>query len=125
MSSQNTQTTVVLVSHPGITQNVLHSILKSLAGVTVLGANGALTAYNVLEGQAVDTVIVDANVPLTEKVALVTRIKQNFPHIMCIVLTATSRNHDLLRTVGADRILFQDCSPLEVETAVLSANYNS
>lgn len=116
----NKPITVLLVSQPGIMHNVLHSILQSVSSATVLDANGAFTAYALLETQPVDVIVIDANIPFAESQALITRIKNNFPHIQCLAFTATAKEKRLLQSAGADKILFQDCSLQEIEDAVFS-----
>ena len=112
------QLSVVLVSHPGIMHNTLLSMLESLPCTTVLGASGALSALDLLNQNRADTVVIDANLPLDEKVTLLKQIKRDFAHMRCIVLTTTTRNHHILRDVGADVLLSQNSSWREFETAV-------
>jgi DNA-binding NarL/FixJ family response regulator len=114
------QKTVLLVSQPGIMHKTLQTILQSIPGALVVGANGALTAYELLEREYIDVVVVDANNPLEERLALLARIKKQFPQIRCIVLTTTSRNQHRLSAAGADTILLQNCSRQDMETAVLA-----
>lgn len=111
---------LVLVSQPGTMQNVLFSMLRSLPTGTVGATNGALTAFDLLENEPVDVVIVDANLPLSERLALVGRIRRQFPRVLSVVLTMTDRHRALLRTAGADLIMPRDVSLQELETALLS-----
>lgn len=120
MFTDNKPITVLLVSQPGIMHNVLHSILQSLSCATVFDANGAFTAYTILETKPVDAIIIDANIPFAESQALITRIKNNYPHIQCLAFTATTKEKRLLQSAGADKILFQNCSLQEIEEAVFS-----
>lgn len=120
MFPDNKPITVLLVSQPGIMHNVLHSILQSLSSVTVLDANGAFTAYALLETQPVDVLMIDTNIPFAESQALIACIKNKLPHIQCIAFTATTKEKHLLQSAGADKILFQDCSLQEIEDALFS-----
>lgn len=118
LSDQAVETSVVLVSHPGILHNILLSMLESLPCVKVLEAAGALSAYGLLQEVPVDSVIIDTSLPHLEKVALLRRIKQEFPAIRCIGLTTTAKNHPALREAGADVLMLQNCSRQELEAVV-------
>jgi len=120
LSSPAKRLLIMLVSQPGVVHNTLYSMLQSLPDVNVLDAAGALTAYTLIKQQAVEVVVIDANLPVVERATLIGYIKQVSPQTKCLVLTATSRHHDLLWTAGADGILHQNCSLQEVETAVFS-----
>jgi DNA-binding NarL/FixJ family response regulator len=120
LSPQSALMKVVLVSQPGMMHNVLLSTLRAVPSAIVYNANGALTAYELFEEQQADAVVIDANIPLSERLALIRRIKTNFPQVRCIVLTTTTRNHASLHAAGADSILLQDSSPQEVGAAIVA-----
>lgn len=110
---------VLLVSQPGIMHNTLHSILQSLPNVKVSDATGALTAFEFLERQQIDVVVIDANIPLAERLALLERAKKHFPYVRCVVVTITTKNHHLLTMAGADGLLLRDCLPQDMEAVML------
>jgi DNA-binding NarL/FixJ family response regulator len=110
--------TVLLVSEPGIMHNTLSSILRTIPNAIIAEANGALSGLDLLERQRVDAVIIDTNIPQSERVALIGRIRQRLPKVRSIVLTTTSRNHGALSDAGADKILMQNCFREEIEAAV-------
>jgi DNA-binding NarL/FixJ family response regulator len=118
------QVVVLLVSQPGIMHNTLCSILRSLPNALVAETSGALSAYDYLESGPADAVIIDANIPLAERLALLTRVKAQFPDTHCLVLTMTARNHRLLGCAGADRVLLQNCSTADIEAAVFAGQAN-
>ncbi len=118
MRSPDQPATVLLVSQPGVMRSALYSILQSLPGALVMNSDGALSACDHLEREQTDSVIIDANLPLSERVALLARIKKQFPQVFCLVLTTTARHHQLLKEAGADLILMQNCSRQEIKTAV-------
>lgn len=120
MWSPTRQLTVLLVSQPGIMHNTLYSILQSLPNALVSEASGALSAYDFLESQPTDALVIDANLPLAERVALLERAKRQFPHVRSLVLTTTARHHELLRQAGADQVLMQNCSRHDIEAAVFA-----
>ena len=120
MLSAARQITVLLVSQPGIMHNTLYSILQSFPHAFILSANGALSAYDLLERQPADVVVIDANLPLEEREALLGRAKKQFPRARMLVLTTTTKNHKRLKGAGADCILLQNSSRKEIETAVLA-----
>lgn len=112
------QITAVLVSLPGIMHNTLLSMLETLPCATVLAASGALSAYDLLKQHGADTVVIDANLPLDEKVSLLRQIRRDLPQMRCVVLTNTSRNHQILVEAGADALLPQSASWREFQAAV-------
>lgn len=112
--------TVLLVSQPGIMHNTLYSILQNLPNTLVAQAYGALTGFDFLESGQADAVLIDANIPLPERIALIKRICERFPQVRSIVLTATTRNHLALTTAGAAKILSLDCSPDAIRSAVFA-----
>jgi DNA-binding NarL/FixJ family response regulator len=103
-------------------RNILCSVLRSMPLAAIIDADGALSAYEVLEHEHADAVIVDINIPLAEKVALLARVKAHFPHIQCVILTATTRNHEILQAAGADKILLREASPQEMKSALFSGD---
>jgi len=117
-SSMTDQKTVVLVSHPGITHNTLAGVLASFASLDVLPAAGALSAGEILGRVSPDAVVIDANLPQAETLALLKYIKRGSMRARCIVLTTTSRSHKELRTAGADAVLFDNCSMPQLKAAV-------
>ena len=112
------QRTVVLVSYPGITHNTLAGTLASFACLEVLPAAGALSAVEMLSRVSPDAVVIDANLPQEETLALLKYIKRDRTRARCIVLTTTTRNHHELKTAGADAVLFDNCSMRQLEAAV-------
>jgi DNA-binding NarL/FixJ family response regulator len=86
----------------------------------VYEAYGALSAFEFIESNQVDVIIVNSNLILPERLALVRRIKSCFPFIQCIVLTMTTRNHESIRTSGADQVLLEDTSLGEMERMILA-----
>jgi DNA-binding NarL/FixJ family response regulator len=122
MLSPAKQITVLLVSQPGIMHNTLHSILQSLSRAKVTDADGALGAYDFLEKHHTDALVIDANIVLGERLALLARIKKEYPNVRSLVLTTTARHHALLTSAGADKVLQQNCSPQEIEAALFADN---
>jgi DNA-binding NarL/FixJ family response regulator len=120
MLSTARKITVLLVSQPGIMRNTLFSILHSFPNVLILSATGALTAYDLLEREPADVVVIDANLPLEEREALLGRAKKQFPGARTLVLTTTTKHHWRLKGAGADCILLHNSSRKEIETAVLA-----
>ena len=116
------QITVLLVSQPGIMHKTLHSILQSLPEAKVAASEGALSAYDFLEKHHIDALVVDANIALGERLALLARIKKEYPNVRSLVLTTTARHHELLTSAGADQVLQQNCSPQEIEAALFADN---
>ncbi|MFN2116821.1 MAG: response regulator [Candidatus Promineifilaceae bacterium] len=117
------QIRVLLVSEPGIMHNTLVSILQTIPDAIIAEVNGALSALDFFEREKVDAVIIDANIPQSERVALITRIRRLFPHVRSIVLTATERNHRALVDAGVDKVLLQNCLRQDIEAAVFANGF--
>jgi len=112
--------TVVLVSLPGVRHNVFLNLLRALPQTSVCEAYGALSAFEFIEINQVDVIVIDTNIPFAERLALIARIKNNFPHIQCLAFITTSKEKRLLESAGADKILFQGYSLQAIEEAVFS-----
>lgn len=123
MMYRDKKTTVLLVSQPGIMHNTLYSILQSFVDALAVSTNGALTAFDHLEQQRTNVVVIDANLPLTERVALLARIKKQFPEVRTLVLTTTAKHHQRFKEAGADQILLQNASRQEIEAAVFAEKF--
>jgi DNA-binding NarL/FixJ family response regulator len=105
--------------------NTLYSILRTIPNAIIADVNGALSGLDFLEREQVDAVVIDANIPQSERVALIRRIQQRFPSIRSIVLTTTARNHGALAAAGADEILLQNCFRQDIEAAVFERKFDS
>jgi two-component system response regulator YesN len=103
--------------------NTLVSILQTIPDAIIAEVNGALSALDFFEREKVDAVIIDANIPQSERVALITRIRRLFPHVRSIVLTATERNHRALVDAGVDKVLLQNCLRQDIEAAVFANGF--
>ena len=115
------QKTVILVSQPGITHNTLAGVLSSFACIKVVSAAGALSTLALLPQVSPDSVVIDANLPHEETLALLGYLKRLSAHIRCVVLTTTFKHHRALRSAGADVLLLDNCSASQLETAVCEA----
>ena len=103
-------------------QDGLQAMLRSLPHIEVVAAaSGSLTAYDLLQKRSVDLLVIDANLPQEEVLALLHRVKENNPQIRCIVLTLTYRENAVFLASGADVILNRDSSHLQFASAVQSA----
>lgn len=121
MTADKEKTTTLLVSVPGNMQDGLQAMLRSLPHIEVVAvASGSLTAYDLLQKHLVDLLVIDANLPRDEVLALLHRVKQNYPQIRCIVLTFTYQEDAEFLASGADVILNRDSSHLQFASAVQS-----
>lgn len=122
MSAEKQKTTTLLVSVPGNMQDGLRAMLRSLPHIEVVAAaGGSLSAYDLLQKRSVDLLVIDANLPQEEVLALLHRVKENYPQIRCIVLTLTYKENAVFLASGADVILNRDSSHLQFASAVQSA----
>lgn len=120
MLTVNNHKTVILVSHPGISHNVLLNLPRSLPGTNVIATEGLLFALEFIENEGVDAVIIDSNISTDDKIMLLKKIKGNYEHIQWFVLTTTMRNHKTLCASGADRVFLQQTSLKELEQVIFA-----
>jgi chemotaxis response regulator CheB len=95
------QVTVLIVSQPGVLQNILIDSLQELP-VEVAGvASGGLSAVAMLKGRLPDMLILDANLPIEETLALLEHVRGKYPQVYCLVISETSRARTSMRAAGA------------------------
>jgi DNA-binding NarL/FixJ family response regulator len=122
LTAEKEKTTTLLVSVPGNMQDGLQAMLRSLPHIDVVAvASGGLSAYDLLQDNIVDLMVIDTNLPQEEVLALLHRVKENYPQIRCIVLTLTYKENAVFLASGADVILNRDSSHLQFASAVQSA----
>jgi DNA-binding NarL/FixJ family response regulator len=80
-------TRVLLVSQPGIVQDATLSILGMARGLVLAGvAAGALSATRLLDEIEVDLLLIDANVPADEVLALLEWASSRRPALQRVVM---------------------------------------
>jgi DNA-binding NarL/FixJ family response regulator len=97
------KTRVLLVSLPGLVRDATYATLASLPQVSlVAAASGALSATRLLLQLQADLLLIDANLPDEEVLALLSWAKEYRPHMQCLVMTMTSQQRYQALAWGAN-----------------------
>ena len=100
------QTRVVVVSLPGMMQNLLRETFDNRFDADVVGvASGGLSAVNLVQQKEPDLVVIDSNIPDVEVNSLVFWLKEEYQQICVLVLVETTNQSKKLAKTGADIIL--------------------
>ncbi len=99
-------TRVLIISHPGMMQNVLRDTFSSRADVDVVGvASGGLSAVAMIKHRQPDLVVIDSNLPEVETCKLIEWIKEEHQSIRTLVLAETTQQLNRAANTGADYAL--------------------
>lgn len=103
MNSPDKQAKVLVVSLPGIMQNLLLGTFSSRLDVDVVGvASGGLSAVRMIQQTQPDLVAIDSNLPASETIALISWMKEEYQHICSLVLVETTQQLNRATSAGAD-----------------------
>jgi DNA-binding NarL/FixJ family response regulator len=89
-----------------------------LPGAIVFDVDGSVCACNYLEVNRADAVLIDARIPLQERLALIGRLKRDCPAVRVVVLVSTSREREVAQDTQADAVLPSDSFPEELASAL-------
>jgi DNA-binding NarL/FixJ family response regulator len=121
MNSAN-QTKILFVSEPGLMQEGMHAVLSTLPHVSIVGlASGSLSALYMLSRCEVDVVVIDANIPMEEMLALVRSINALRPPVACIALASTRSQMRLAVAEGANASLPRSSSLRQISEVIQTA----
>lgn len=94
---------VLIVSLPGMMQNMLKETFARRADVEVVGiASGGLSAVDQIRNQPPDLVVINSNLPRDEVNELVRWLKKEAKQIRSLVLVETTRQLSTAAMAGAD-----------------------
>jgi len=115
----------VLVADDDFSVRELIGAVLRLKGYEVYEASDGESALAMLEEHAIDIVILDILMPRKEGLETLIEVKQRFPKLKTIVMSASGarKGHDFLGTAakfGADAILQKPFSPDELLALVAS-----
>lgn len=97
---------VLVVSLPGIMQNLLRETFTSRSDVDVVGvASGGLSAVGMIRQEQPDLVVIDSNLPQAEMRELILWLKKGSQRICSLALVETTQQLNNAATAGADIIL--------------------
>jgi chemotaxis response regulator CheB len=111
-SSNDTRIRVLIISLPGMMQNVLRESIIRRQDVEVVGiAGGCLSATAMLSQAQPDLVVIDSNLPETEVGELILHLKKLHTSITSLVLVETTQQLNKAAHSGADFTLRSYCLP--------------
>ena len=97
---------VLVVSLPGIMQNMLRETFSRRLDVDVVGvASGGLSAVRIIQQKQPHLVVIDSNLPSSEANALVLWMKEECQQICSLVLAETTQQLNRATSVGADIVM--------------------
>jgi chemotaxis response regulator CheB len=97
------RTRVLIVSLPGMMQNLLRETFTIRADAEVVGvASGCLSALGLIPEAQPDLVVIDSNLPEAEASQLILRLKQEVSPIHSLLLVETTQQLNKSANVGAD-----------------------
>jgi len=85
----------LLVSHPGIVRDATLTMFPEIVLIGV--ASGALLATDLLQEMGINLLLLDANVPHDEGLALLRWTKEHKPEVRCVVMTTLQQDQALIR----------------------------
>jgi DNA-binding NarL/FixJ family response regulator len=98
----------VIASRPGIMQEALRAMLALSPRIELAGTAGSgLLVVSLVRKYLPALVVIDSNLVEEEMVALLQKIKQEQPHIRCLVLAETGRQQQVMVNAGADAVLLR------------------
>jgi len=98
----------IIVSRPGVIRQALRATLALLPQIDIAGAaGGGLSALHLVCQNRPGLLIIDSGLPDDETLALLRQIKQEQPHVRCLVVAETSRQQAAVLALGADAVLLR------------------
>ena len=97
---------VLIVSLPGMMQNVLRDTFMCRSDVGIVGvASGCLSALGMIPDAQPDLVVIDSNLPDTEASQLILLLKDKHPPIQSLVVVETTQQYNNATRAGADHAI--------------------
>jgi DNA-binding NarL/FixJ family response regulator len=113
---------IICVSEPGMMQEALHALLGALPHIKIVGqASGGLSALHLLSRCEADVVVIDANIPVEEMLALVQSINALRPPVASFVFAAARSQMRLALASGATAALPRSSPTRQISEAIQSA----
>lgn len=102
-AKNNRRSRVLIVSLPGMMQNVLRETFTNRADVDVVGfASGGLSAVSLIRQEQPDLVVIDSSLPEAETSKLILWIKSDSQHTRSLVLVENTQQLNKATSAGAD-----------------------
>jgi chemotaxis response regulator CheB len=122
---QDRQTRVLIVSLPGMMQNIIRETFIKRADVDLVGiACGGLSALKMIGRYLPDLIVINSNLPETEMSELIQLVKKDHPRIVSVVLGETSQQVNRAAFAGADFALRSYSLPVQLNRLIGSLRKN-
>ncbi|HEX5809203.1 MAG TPA: response regulator transcription factor [Anaerolineales bacterium] len=114
---------ILIVDDSPRARDGLSAFISMQAGLRVVSeaANGE-DALARIEGQDLDLVLMDIEMPVMDGLRATQIIKKRWPHIRVIVLTLYTEYRARAQQAGADAFLVKGCSMEELRTTLCAEN---
>ena len=110
---------VLIVSLPGIMQNLLRETFAGRADLEMVGvASGGLSAVGMIRMEQPDLVVIDSNLPEAEMKELILWLKKGDQRISSLALVETTQQLNKAATAGADIILRSYSLPGSLDSVI-------
>ena len=104
--------TGLVVARPGLVRDGLQAVLSAVPGVEALDpADCAASALERLENHSLCLTILDSSLSEEELCTTLRMIKEQWPHVWCIVVAGSPRQGRVVQTAGADDVLVEGFAP--------------
>jgi len=98
----------IIASRPGFMRQALRATLALSPQFEIVGvAGGGLSALDLARQHLPALLIIGSGLPEDEMLALLRQIKQEQPHIRCLILAETPRQQQAMLAAGADAVLLR------------------
>jgi DNA-binding NarL/FixJ family response regulator len=109
---QDSQTRVMIVSLPGMMQNIIRETFIRRVDIDLVGiACGGLSAIKMIGQYLPDLIVINSNLPETETSELIQWLKEEHPQIVSLALGETSHEVSRAANAGADFALLSYSLP--------------
>jgi DNA-binding NarL/FixJ family response regulator len=116
---------VLIVSLPGMMQNLLRETFMGRADVEMVGvASGCLSALDMIPKTQPELVVIDSNLPEAESSQLILRLKQGHHPVQSLVLVETTQQLKKAASVGADITLRSYSLPENLDNVINNIGSN-
>ena len=114
---------VLIVSHPGVMQNVLKTTFSCRTDVHIVGlASGGLSAVSMIREQQPELVVINSNLPAAETRALISWMKEECDDVCSMVLVETTKQLTRAESAGADITLQSYSLPDKLDKVLADLN---
>jgi len=109
----------MIVDDNRCTRGALAAYLSTLGGLAIVGeASNGIQAIDLLTSVTPDIILMDARMPVMDGIEATRIVKQRWPHVKVVILTASPYLQDEAGSAGADAVLMKGCSLNEMTASL-------